>query len=137
VIEQIVSSPSLFENALVVNSTIPANNQPLNCTTPTTDTGVTYALSLATGGAFGANGVTPTSTTTTFNSAFINYRDTATVGILTNETGALSVVNTSANTTFLVGQDISIPQPGTAPGQAQQIGLNNTSVNRMTWVELR
>jgi type IV pilus assembly protein PilY1 len=137
VIEQIVSSPSLFENALVVNSTIPANNQPLNCTTPTTDTGVTYALSLATGGAFGANGVTPTSSTTTYNSAFINYRDTATVGILTNETGALSVVNTSANTTFLVGQDISIPQPGTAPGQAQQIGLNNTSVNRMTWVELR
>ncbi|HEY3809361.1 MAG TPA: PilC/PilY family type IV pilus protein [Steroidobacteraceae bacterium] len=136
--EQVVSTPQLFENALLVNSTIPANNQPLNCNSPTTDTGVTYALSIVSGGAFGANGTTPSSSTTTFNSAFINYRDTAVVGVQSNETGALSVVNTSAGTTFLIGQDISIPAAGTgAPGQAQQISLSDTSVNRLTWVELR
>jgi type IV pilus assembly protein PilY1 len=136
VIEQIVSSPALFEDAFIVNSTIPANNQPLNCTSPTTDGGVTYALSVVSGGTFAQGGASPTATTTTFQSAFVNYRDTPTVGILTNETGALSVVNTKEATTFLVGQDISIPQGG-APGGVQQIALNNTSVNRLTWVELR
>jgi type IV pilus assembly protein PilY1 len=134
--EQIVSPPSLFEDALVVNSTIPSNNQPLSCTSPTTDQGVTYAISLVNGGTFGAGGTVPTSSTTTFNSAFVNYRDTATVGIQTNETGSLSVVNTRESTSFLVGQDISI-QAGTAPGGTQQVGLSNTSVNRLTWVELR
>jgi type IV pilus assembly protein PilY1 len=136
VIEQIVSGPTLFENAFIVNSTIPANNKPLDCTSPTTDTGVTYAISVVNGGTFGQGGATPTAATTTFNSAFVNYRDTPTVGLLTNETGALSVVNTKENTTFLVGQDISIPQGG-APGGVQQISLSNTSVNRLTWVELR
>jgi type IV pilus assembly protein PilY1 len=136
VVEQVVSSPSLFEDAFIVNSTIPANNQPLNCNSPTTDTGVTYALAVVSGGTFAQGGASPTSSTTTFNSAFVNYRDTPTVGVLTNETGALSVVNTKEDTTFLVGQDISIPQGG-APGGVQQIALTNTSVNRLTWVELR
>jgi type IV pilus assembly protein PilY1 len=136
--EQIVSGPSLFNGALLVNSTIPANNAPLDCNSPTTDTGIIYALSIVSGGAFGANGSAPTSGTTTFNSAFVNYRDTAVVGIQTNETGALSVVNTTAGTSFIIGQDISIPAAGSAPpGQAQQIALSDTSVNRLTWVELR
>jgi type IV pilus assembly protein PilY1 len=136
VLEQIVSSPTLFQDAFIVNSTIPANNRPLDCTSPTTDGGVTYALSVVSGGTFAKGGASPTPATTTFQSAFVNYRDTPTVGILTNETGALSVVNTKENTTFLVGQDISIPQGG-APGGVQQIALTNTSVNRLTWVELR
>jgi type IV pilus assembly protein PilY1 len=136
IVEQVVSPPALFEDALVVNSTIPANNQPLSCTSPTTDQGVTYAISLVNGGTFGAGGTVPTASTTTFNSAFVNYRDTATVGIQTNETGSLSVVNTKESTTFLVGQDISITA-GSAPGGTQQVSLSNTSVNRLTWVELR
>jgi type IV pilus assembly protein PilY1 len=137
VVEQIVSGPSLFEDAFIVNSTIPANNAPLNCTSPQTDTGVTYAIAVVSGTTFAQGGASPNpATTTTFNSAFVNYKDTPTVGILTNETGALSVVNTKENTTFLVGQDISIPQGG-APGGVQQIALSNTSVNRLTWVELR
>ncbi len=134
--EQIVSPPSLFENALIVNSTIPANNQPLSCTSPTTDQGVTYAISVTNGGTFGAGGTVPTSSTTTFNSAFVNYRDTPTVGIESNETGALSVVNTKETTTFLVGQNIAV-SAGTAPGGTQQISLSDTSVNRLTWVQLR
>ncbi len=136
VVEQVVSPPSLFENALIVNSTLPANNQPLSCTSPTTDQGVTYAISVTNGGTFGAGGTVPTSSTTTFNSAFINYRDTPTVGIQSNETGALSVVNTKESTTFLVGQNIAV-SAGTAPGGTQQISLSDTSVNRLTWVQLR
>lgn len=134
--EQIVSPPTLFENAILVNSTIPANNQPLSCTSPTTDQGITYAISLTSGGAFGSGGTTPTSSTTTFNSAFVNYRDTPTVGVQTNETGALSILNTKESTTFVLGQSIAVSS-GTAPGGLQQVQLGNTSVTRLTWVQLR
>jgi type IV pilus assembly protein PilY1 len=134
--EQVVSPPSLFEDALTVNSTIPANNQPLSCTSPTTDQGVTYAISVTSGGTFGAGGTVPTSSTTTYQSAFVQYKDTPTVGIQTNETGALSVVNTKETTTFLVGQSIAV-SAGTSPGGTQQISLSDTSVNRLTWVQLR
>jgi hypothetical protein len=136
IIEQIVSSPSVFQDALIVNSTIPANNQPLNCNSPTTDGGVTYAVALVSGGVFAQGGGSPTSTTTSFASAFVNYRDTMVAGIQNNETGALSVVNTKESTTFLIGQSISVTA-GQAPGHADQIALSNTTVNRLTWVELR
>jgi len=136
IVEQIVSPPSLFEDALVVNSTIPANNQILSCTTPTTDQGITYAIDITNGGTFSQGGGVATPTTSTFSSAFVNYRDTPTVGIQTNETGSLSVVNTKETTTFLVGQNVSVTI-GNAPGQTQQVSLSDTSVNRLTWVELR
>ena len=137
VVEQIVSNPSLFEDGFVVNSTIPANNQPLDCNSPTTDQGVTYVVALVSGGTFASGGASPGSGTTTFNSAFVNYRDTPTAGIQTNETGALTVVNTREGTTYLIGQDISIPTAGNAPGGAQQIALSDTTVNRLTWIQLR
>ena len=125
--EQIISNPSLFEDGIIVNSTIPANNQPLNCNSPTTDQGVTYVVALVTGGTFASGGASPGSGTTTFNSAFVNYRDTPTAGVQTNETGALTVVNTREGSTYLIGQDISIPTAGNAPGGAQQIALSDTT----------
>jgi type IV pilus assembly protein PilY1 len=137
VVEQIVSNPSLFEDGIIVNSTIPANNQPLDCNSPTTDQGVTYVVALVSGGTFASGGASPGSGTTSFNSAFVNYRDTPTAGIQTNETGALTVVNTREGSTYLIGQDISIPTAGNAPGGAQQIALSDTTVNRLTWVQLR
>ena len=137
VVEQIVSNPSLFEDGFVVNSTIPANNQPLDCNSPTTDQGVTYVVALVSGGTFGSGGGSPGTGTTTFSSAFVNYRDTPTAGIQTNETGALTVVNTREGSTYLIGQDISIPSAGNAPGGAQQIALSDTTVNRLTWIQLR
>jgi type IV pilus assembly protein PilY1 len=136
IIEQIVSSPAVFEDALIVNSTIPANNQPLNCNSPTTDGGVTYAVAMVSGGVFAQGGASPTSTTTSFSSAFVNYKDTMVAGIQNNETGALSVVNTKESTTYLIGQDISVTA-GQAPGHADAVALSNTTVNRLTWVELR
>ena len=137
IVEQIVSNPTLFEDGIIVNSTIPANNQPLNCNSPTTDQGVTYVVALVSGGTFASGGASPGSGTTSFNSAFVNYRDTNTAGIQTNETGALTVVNTREGSTYVIGQDISIPTAGNAPGGAQQIALSDTTVNRLTWIQLR
>jgi hypothetical protein len=64
------------------------------------------------------------------------------VGLQSNETGGLTVVTTSENTTWLVGQGIT---PGTAGSgaagsQPQPIPITlppNVTVNRKTWVQLR
>jgi hypothetical protein len=59
------------------------------------------------------------------------------VGLQTNENGALTVVNTKANTTVLIGQLIN-PQPGQSPGTTTPIQLpTNVQVNRVTWTQLR
>ncbi len=135
-LEQIVSNPTLFQSALIVNSTIPANNSILSCT-QSVDTGITYVISVTTGGTF----VSPSTGTTpgSLSSAFVNYHDVNMAGLQTNETGSLSVVTTQGGNTNLLGQLITPPTLGTgAPGAAQQIKLPpNTQANRMTWVELR
>jgi type IV pilus assembly protein PilY1 len=48
--EQVVYSPLLFQNAFLVNTTIPANNSPTSCQI-TQDGGDTIAISVASGGA--------------------------------------------------------------------------------------
>jgi type IV pilus assembly protein PilY1 len=142
--EQIVSNPSLFQSALLVNSTIEANNSILSCT-QSSDTGVTYIVSVLTGGTF----MFPSSGTSggTLSSAYVNYHDANMVGLLTNETGALSVVSTVEGTTTLVGQLITPTiASGTAGSTTTSVTIAgtgkfqlppNTSVNRLTWVELR
>jgi type IV pilus assembly protein PilY1 len=136
VVEQVVSNPNLYESAFVVNSTIPASNMPLACSTPSTDKGALYVLSMLTGGTFASGG---SGGSTTFASAFVNYRDTQLAGLGTNETGSVTVVNTIEGTTWVIGQDIAPPAAGSAaPGQVTQIALPlNTTTSRMTWVELR
>lgn len=133
--EQIVSNPILFQGAFIVNSTIPANNSILSCASPT-DTGITYVISMVTGGSFvttGSNG------SKSLSSAFVNYHDTNMIGLQTNETGTLSVITTQMGTTNLLGQLIAPPTLGSgAPGGVQQIVLPpNTITSRMTWAELR
>ncbi|HEY6453570.1 MAG TPA: PilC/PilY family type IV pilus protein [Steroidobacteraceae bacterium] len=135
-LEQIVSNPTLFESALIVNSTIPANNSILSCT-QSVDTGITYVISVTTGGTFTS---TPAGTSGgSLSSAFVNYHDANMAGLQTNETGSLSVVTTQGGSTNLLGQLITPPPLGSGPpGAAQQIKLPpNTQANRMTWVELR
>jgi hypothetical protein len=39
-------------------------------------------------------------------------------------------------TSFLVGQYVSVNN-SSPPGGLQQVGLQDTKVNRLTWVELR
>ncbi|HXR19714.1 MAG TPA: PilC/PilY family type IV pilus protein [Steroidobacteraceae bacterium] len=135
--EQIVSSPSFYQGAFIVNSTIPASALPLSCATPLTDQGVLYVLSVVSGTTFVASG--SSSSSPTFASAFVNYHDSQLAGLSTNETGAVTVVNTVEGTTWVIGQDIAPPAAGTAaPGQTTQINLPlNTSTNRVTWIELR
>jgi type IV pilus assembly protein PilY1 len=129
--EQIVSNPIAFQQAVTVNSTIPASNAVLSCTS-NSDQGVTYVFSPITGGTF-------TSTSGAATSGFTsNSSQTNMVGLVTNETGALTVVNTTEGTTWLVGQSITPPAAGSPPAQPTQITLPpNVTVNRKTWVQLR
>jgi type IV pilus assembly protein PilY1 len=140
IVEQVVSTPTLDQSAFIVNSTIPANNSTLSCTS-STDQGVTYVLNVTSGGTFPTSGATSSSSTSSspnFSTAFVNYHDTNMVGLTTNETGALTVVNTIEGTSWLVGEGITPPAPGSPPPPPTQITLpNNTLTNRMTWVELR
>jgi type IV pilus assembly protein PilY1 len=131
--EQIVSTATPYQQGLAVNSTIPANNAILSCAS-TTDTGVTYLLSPISGGTF-----TSASSPGTYSSGFVNNNNNANmVGLTTNETGALTVVNTHEGTTWLVGQSITPPIAGQPPVQPVQINMPpNVTVTRKTWVQLR
>jgi type IV pilus assembly protein PilY1 len=131
--EQIVSIPTPYQQGLAVNSTIPANNAILSCSL-NVDTGVTYLLSPITGGTFAS-----TTSPGTFTSGFVNSNhDSNMAGVTTNESGALTVVNTKEGTTWLVGQSIVPPVAGQPPVQPVQINLPpNVVVNRKTWVQLR
>jgi type IV pilus assembly protein PilY1 len=131
--EQIVSTPTPYQQGLAMNSTIPVNNAILSCSS-NTDTGVTYLISPITGGTF-----TSPASPGAFQSGFVNNNSyTSMVGLTTNETGALTVVNTKAGTTWLVGQSIVPPAPGQPPAQPVQIKLPpNVTVTRKTWVQLR
>jgi type IV pilus assembly protein PilY1 len=130
--EQVVSPMSLFEGAMIFNSVVPASPNILSCDSPTTDTGFTYALNVVTGGTFNF----ATSGPANFGSAFVNYRDTQTVGLATNETGASTVLSSVEDTNYVMGQLIA-PTP-TQPGRLDQISLPNNIVStRRTWVQLR
>jgi len=129
--EQIVSNPTLYQQGLIVNSVVPATNSPLSCAN-VADNGITYILGVDSGGTF----TNPGSSTKV--NAFVNFQsDVNMVGLTTNETGALSVVNTQPGTTYIIGQAIT-PVPGQSPGQATPINLPpNVTVQRTTWTELR
>ncbi len=139
--EQIVSTPTPYQQGLAVNSTIPANNAVLSCTS-STDTGVTYLISPISGGTFTSTSTgigSSSSTPGSFTSGFVNNNHLANmVGLTTNETGALTVVNTREGTTWLVGQSIVPPAAAQPPVQPVQIKMPpNVTVTRKTWVELR
>jgi Tfp pilus tip-associated adhesin PilY1 len=111
----------------------------LSCTT-SSDQGVTYVLDLLSGGTFPSGGSTSSTGngSPNYSTAFVNYHDTTMVGLRTNETGALTVVNTIEGTSWLVGEGISPPPPGSPPPPPTQINIpTNTVSSRLTWVELR
>ncbi len=115
--EQIIYNPELVSTAFLVNSIVPAANVPGSCNIAT-DTGVTYAVSILSGGAL--------------PNFFQQYRDANAVGVQTNATGSSSIVTTGAGSTWLVYQTV-LNQP-----QATQINPPvNFRGNRLTWVELR
>ena len=108
--EQIIYNPQLLGSAFTVNSLIPASNSLISCST-NSDTGYTYAVSLATGGLPQANGggtstvfvntssttaVTNSQTNTTTNvTSTTANTDSNAVGLLTNATGTSTQMTTS------------------------------------------
>ena len=122
--EQVIFNPVFFQGAFVVNSTVPANNVATSCTS-NSDTGYTYALSVANGGVF-----TNTFPTFTMNGTLIT--DPIEAGVATNAAGSVYVVTTAQGTANVVYQTIS----GT-PG-AQRINIpSNIKAKRLTWIEQR
>jgi type IV pilus assembly protein PilY1 len=122
--EQIIFNPVFFQGAIIVNSTVPANNVATSCTS-NLDTGYTYALAVANGGVF-----TNTFPTYTKNGTVIT--DAIAAGVATNATGSAYIVTTAQGTANIVYQTIS----GT-PG-AQEINIpGNTKAKRLTWIEHR
>ena len=128
--EQIIFNPVFFQGAILVNSTIPAVNSATSCTI-ITDTGYTYALSIANGGVF--TNAFPTYTyTNPVTGISTVVSDAIAAGVNTNATGSVYVVSTAENKTNVVYQTVS----GT-PG-AQEVNIpSNTKAKRLTWVERR
>jgi type IV pilus assembly protein PilY1 len=121
--EQVVYSPILFQNAFLVNTTIPANNSPLSCTT-NTDTGYTVAVSVGTGG--------------NIPGFFLNYSDTTLGGLQTNGTGTPFIVSAAGQTAILT-QTVGNP-PVCPPGSSAcplPIKSLGATGKRLTWIERR
>lgn len=134
--EQVVFNPLVYLGALILNTTIPANNSLLNCKT-LTDTGNTIGISMGTGGAI--------------PSFFPYFTDTSAVGGQTNGTGSPFIVLAGGQAQVLT-QAIGAAggtSGGTAgPFQSQALTgggyLDSTTIKthgptgkRLTWVERR
>ena len=125
--EQVIYSPVLEVGAFLVNTTIPASNNPLNCTAANA-TGWTMAISPITGGALAKS---------FFGDSmghFVNYNGQIVSGAALNGTGSVSIVTTGGAQpgTFLVTQ--------TTSGVGVVLPVNplaNAKGSRLTWVERR
>jgi type IV pilus assembly protein PilY1 len=117
--EQIIFNPELLQGVFLVNSTVPATNQPLACTT-NTDTGFTYAISVLTG--------------VTVPNFFIGFHDAAAGGVEYDAVGTDSIVTGPTGTVFGVFQRVGgVPPPNPPPFKPPV----NGAAKRVTWVQLR
>jgi hypothetical protein len=137
--EQIIFNPLVYQNALIVNSTIPAANSPSSCAVAH-ETGNTIAISLLNGGALGNS----------TGGFFKNTTDTNAAGSLTNGTGTPFIAQAGGNTFILTQSlgDTSVTvgaAPSTGPfncvagskfcsGNIQQAAV---TTKRLTWIERR
>ena len=100
--EQVVFNPQLVGGAFNINTTVPASNSLLSCTS-SNDTGYTYLIQLATGGvASAANGNTNIFiNTTTYNASTsttsTTVADANAAGLQTNATGTSMQMSTATN----------------------------------------
>ena len=122
--EQVIFNPVFYQGAFIVNTTIPANNVATSCTS-NLDTGFTYVLGIANGGAF--TNVFPTYTQ---NGTVVT--DSIEAGVPTNATGSVYIVNTPQGITNLIYQTVS-----GIPGTLQPMIPPNTKAKRLTWIEHR
>jgi type IV pilus assembly protein PilY1 len=134
--EQVVFNPLVYLNALIVNTTIPANNSLLSCQT-LTDTGNTIGISVSTGGAIPG--------------FFPYFTDTSAVGGQTNGSGSPFIVLAGGQAQILTQTIGNLPSSGpngaspTGPfscpsGQPVCSGTikpQGPSGKRLTWIERR
>jgi len=126
--EQVIYNPLLYHNALIVNTSIPANNSPTSCQV-NHDLGNTIAISVSTGGAIPG--------------FFRNSTDTNLAGSQTNGTGT-PFAATAGGLSFLLTQSLGDGATNQAfscpPGQLICTGspsYNGSQGKRLTWVERR
>jgi type IV pilus assembly protein PilY1 len=140
--EQVIFSPLIYQNALIVNTTIPAVNSPTSCQVAH-DTGYTIAISLVNGGSLS----TPT------QSFFLNTGDLNTAGAQSNGTGTPFIAQAGGNT-FILTQSLGNASFSYAAGSSPPTGapiscvtgskicggrIQGASVTskRLTWIERR
>lgn len=125
VYEQIIHNPIISAGAFIFNTTIPAANTPISCTT-TSASGWTFALDPSTGS--GLNG---------FFSG--NSSDTAGNALALNATGSPAVVNVKGQPVLITKNPPGANSPGAAsnsPGTATKL-YPKTQGNRINWIQLR
>jgi type IV pilus assembly protein PilY1 len=138
--EQIVYSPELVQQALTVNSIVPATNDPTSCALPL-DTGFTYVLSAMTGAAFNQVFLPPSEIAAGLNTNPA-YADANAIAMQTNATGSSFITGNSSGTMYLVYETNQVQSGAGATGAIQggTLGLNlppNTTGRRISWVERR
>jgi type IV pilus assembly protein PilY1 len=127
--EQVIFSPVYFQGAILVDSTVPANNIPTSCNS-NLDAGFTYVLNVTNGGIF--TNAFPTFAPTTGNFANTLANDSLAAGVQTNATGSVYVVTTAQKTANIIYQTV------TGSPSSQQVNIPpNTKSKRLTWVEKR
>ncbi|MGO9931886.1 MAG: pilus assembly protein PilY, partial [Steroidobacteraceae bacterium] len=122
--EQLIYSPILVDNTLLLNTTIPPSTT-LNTCSSTLPGGYTLAINPATGGAF-TNSVFGTS-----NHTYTTVNNQVVFGEAESGTGTPSVV-TYNGSTYVISQNVA----GTgfiAPVNLQ----SSTAGNRLTWIQKR
>ncbi|MGC1932331.1 MAG: PilC/PilY family type IV pilus protein, partial [Candidatus Nitrosopolaris sp.] len=136
--EQIVFNPELVQQALTVNSIVPAQLDATSCTIPT-DTGYTYVLNAMSGGKFNEVFLPSNEASdSTFNTD-PRYTDANAIGMQTNATGSSFITGNSAGTMYLVYETNSVPTGSGSIGSGS-IGLNlptNTTAKPLGWIERR
>lgn len=123
--EQIVFNPVLFNSLLVANTLIPANDQPLSCTT-TASAGFTMAIRADTGSAPAASffsSLTPSSLSVPTGAVI--------AGVGLNGTGSPSFVTTR-------GRTVLVQQNNRGTGTAVQVNPSATGKGqRVNWIRVR
>ena len=127
--EQVIYNPVEEDGALIVNTTIPANNSPLTCNALNA-TGWTMALDPATGGEF---------TTTSFfggaTGAYTTINGSAISGVALGLTGTSSIVNINGNA-YLLG-NAGNGGGGGGGGVLRRIyPPGSFTGSRLTWLQL-
>jgi type IV pilus assembly protein PilY1 len=126
--EQVVYNPVEYQNAFVVNTTIPANNTPTSCQV-SHDLGDTIAVSLVTGGSL--------------HGFFRNTTDTNAAGSQTNGTGSPFIALAGGQASMLTQSlgDGATNNVTTCPKGAlyctSNVKTTGATGKRLTWVERR